>query len=296
MQRKQASEFDQRVLDLYDDYAHGRITRRDFLEGAAKFAVGGLTAEALLASLTPNYAWAQQVAKDDQRLKTEYLEYASPQGAGQMRGYLVRPTSADDKLPAVLVIHENRGLNPYIEDVTRRLGIAGFLAFAPDALTPWGGYPGNDDRGRELQAKRDAEEMTEDFIAAAKLLKRHPLSNGKVGVVGFCFGGGMANALAVRIPDVIAAAVPFYGRQPAADDVPKIKAPLLLHYAELDRRINAGWPAYEQALQAANVKYQAYIYAGVNHGFHNDTTPRYDEAAAKLAWQRTVDFFNANLR
>ncbi len=296
MERKHASDFDQRLLDLYDDFAHGRIHRRGFLEGAAKFAVGGLTAEALLATLSPNYAWAQQVAKDDSRLKTEYIEYASPKGAGKMRGYLVRPASAAGKLPAVVVVHENRGLNPYIEDVARRLGIAGFLALAPDALTPLGGYPGNDDQGREMQAKRDSEEMTEDFIAAAQLLQKHPLGNGKVGVVGFCYGGGIANTLAVRIPDVIAAAVPFYGRQPAAGDVPKIKAPLLIHYAELDTRINAGWPAYEQALKAAKVRYEAYIYPGVNHGFHNDTTPRFDEAAAKLAWQRTVDFFNANLR
>jgi carboxymethylenebutenolidase len=296
MQRKQASEFDQRVLDLYDDYAHGRIGRRDFLETATKFAVGGVTAEALLASLTPNYAWAKHVAENDPRLQTEYLEYASPKGAGKMRGYLARPASAEDKLPAVVVIHENRGLNPYIEDVTRRLGTAGFLAFAPDALAPLGGYPGTDDAGREMQRRRDTEEMTQDFIAAAQLLKKHPLSNGKVGVVGFCFGGGMANTLAVRIPDIIAGAVPFYGRQPAAEDVPKIRSPLLLHYAELDRRINAGWPAYEKALKAANVKYQAYVYKGVNHGFHNDTTPRYDEAAAKLAWRRTIDFFNTNLR
>lgn len=296
MERKHASDFDQRLLDLYDDFAHGRIHRRGFLEGAAKFAVGGLTAEALLATLSPNYAWAQQVAKDDSRLKTEYIEYASPKGAGKMRGYLVRPASAAGKLPAVVVVHENRGLNPYIEDVARRLGIAGFLALAPDALTPLGGYPGNDDQGREMQAKRDSEEMTEDFIAAAQLLQKHPLGNGKVGVVGFCYGGGIANTLAVRIPDVIAAAVPFYGRQPAAGEVPKIKAPLLIHYAELDTRINAGWPAYEQALKAAKVRYEAYIYPGVNHGFHNDTTPRFDEAAAKLAWQRTVDFFNANLR
>jgi len=296
MERKRASEFDQELLDLYDDYAHGRIHRRGFLEGAAKFAVGGLTAEALLSTLSPNYAWAQQVAQDDPRLKTEYLDYASPKGGGKMRGYLVRPAAASGKLPAVVVIHENRGLNPYIEDVTRRLGIAGFLALAPDALTPLGGYPGDDDRGRQLQSKRNSEEMTQDFIAAAELLQKHPLGNGKVGVVGFCYGGGVANSLAVRIPDVIAAVVPFYGRQPAVEDVPKIKAPLLIHYAELDTRINAGWPAYEQALQAAKVRYEVHLYPGVNHGFHNDTTPRYDEAAAKLAWQRTVDFFNASLR
>jgi carboxymethylenebutenolidase len=213
-----------------------------------------------------------------------------------MRGYLARPAQGQDKLPAVLVIHENRGLNPYIEDVARRLAVSGFLAFAPDALTPLGGYPGNDDQGRTLQRKRDTEEMTEDFIAAAEMLQTHRLSSGKVGVVGFCFGGGMANQLAVRIPEIIVAAVPFYGGQPAREDVTKIKGSLLLHYAELDKRINAGWPAYEEALKASGVDYQAYVYEGVNHGFHNDTTPRYDEAAAKLAWQRTIDFFNANLR
>ena len=296
MERGHASDFDQELLDLYDDYVHGRIARRGFLQAAAKFAVGGLTAEALLASLSPNYAWAQQVAKDDPRLKTEYVKYSSPKGAGTMRGYLAWPATAHGKLPAVLVIHENRGLNPYIEDVTRRLAVAGFLAFAPDALTPLGGYPGNDDEGRVLQQKRTTEEMLQDFIAAAEFLQTHALSNGKVGVVGFCFGGGMANELAVRIPQVIVAAVPFYGVQPAIADVPKIKASLLLHYAELDKRVNAGWPAYEKALKAAGVRYTAYIYKGTNHGFHNDTTPRYDEAAAKLAWQRTIDFFNATLR
>jgi len=296
VKRKQAADYDQELLDLYDDYAHERITRRDFVQRASKFAVGGLTAEILLASLSPNYGWAQQVAKDDERINTEYLEYASVKGAGMMRGYLARPAKSDDKLPAVLVIHENRGLNPYIEDVTRRLGAAGFLAFAPDALTPLGGYPGNDDQGRALQRKRDSEEMTQDFIAAAELLLKHDDSSGKVGVVGFCFGGGMANTLAVRIPKVIAAAAPFYGRQPVEEDVPKIKASLLLHYAELDKRINAGWPDYEKALKSAKVKHTAYIYLGVNHGFHNDTTPRYDESAAQLAWQRTIDFFSESLR
>ncbi len=296
MQRKRARDFDQELLDLYNDYVHGRIGRRGFLQGAAKFAVGGLTAEALLASLSPDYALAEQVAKDDPRLKTEYVEYASPNGAGKMRGYLARPAEASDKLPAVLVIHENRGLNPYIEDVTRRLGLAGFLAFAPDALTPLGGYPGNDDEGRALQQKRDVEAMTQDFLAAARLLQSHALSNGKVGVVGFCFGGGIANELAVRAPDVVTAAVPFYGRQPAVDDVSKIKAALLLHYAEKDPRVNAGWPAYEKGLKDAGVRYTVHFYEGTNHGFHNDTTPRYDEAAARLAWQRTTDFFNANLR
>jgi len=295
MNRKQATDYDQELLDLYDNYAHGRVTRREFLQGAAKFAVGGLTAEVLLANLSPNYAWAQQVAKDDPRIKTEYVEYASPKGAGTMRGYLARPAEQPGKLPAVLVIHENRGLNPYIEDVTRRLATAGFLAFGPDALTPLGGYPGNDDEGRALQRRRDGEKMTQDFIAAAELLQSHADSSGKVGVVGFCFGGGMANALAVRIPDLIVAAAPFYGRQPASEDVPKIKAALLLHYGELDRRINAGWPAYEEALKAAETRYTAHIYEGANHGFHNDTTPRYDETAAKLAWKRTVDFFTESL-
>ena len=295
MNRKHASDFDQELLDLYDDYAHGRIDRRGFVRGAAKFAVGGLTAEALLLSLSPNYAWAQQVAKDDSRIETEYVEYASPQGSGTMRGYQARPAGSRNKLSAVLVIHENRGLNPYIEDVTRRLAVAGFLALGPDALTPLGGYPGNDDEGRAMQRRRDAEEMTQDFIAAAKFLTTHKLASGKVGVVGFCFDGGMANALAVRIPEVVTAAVPFYGRQPAPEDVPKIKASLLLHYAELDRRINAGWPAYEKGLKEAGVEYQAHMYAGANHGFHNDTTPRYDKKAAKLAWERTIDFFNAKL-
>jgi carboxymethylenebutenolidase len=266
------------------------------LQRAAKFAVGGLTAEAILTRLSPNYAWAQQVAKDDARIQAEYVTYDSPEGGGKIRGLLARPAGAQGKLPAVVVVHENRGLNPYIEDVARRLAVAGFLALAPDALTPLGGYPGNDDEGRSMQAKRDSEEMQEDFIAAARWLQAHELSNGKVGVVGFCFGGGMANALAVRIPDVIAAAVPFYGRQPDAADVPKIKAPLLIHYAELDRRINAGWPAYEKALKEAGKSYTAHVYPNVNHGFHNDTTPRYDEDAAKLAWSRTIEFFNAHLK
>jgi carboxymethylenebutenolidase len=296
MDRPKASEFPQELLDLYDDYAHGRIERRDFMAKAANFAVGGITAEILLSRLSPTYAWAQQVAKDDPGIVAEYIDYESPQGAGKMRGYMVRPAKVEGKLPAVLVIHENRGLNPYIEDVARRLGTAGFLAFAPDALAPLGGYPGSDDKGREMQAKRDRNEMVEDFIAAAKLLKDHELSNGKVGVVGFCFGGGMANTMAVRLPDVIVAAVPFYGGQPSAEDTAKIKAELLLHYAEHDGRINEGWPAYETALKANGVKYTMHMYDGVNHGFHNDTTPRYDEAAAKLAWQRTLDFFNRTLR
>jgi len=296
MKRQHAAEFDQQLLDLYDDYAHGRIDRRGFLQGAAKFAVGGLTAETLLARLSPNYAWAQQVAKEDPRIKTTYIEYPSFRGAGKMRGLSAHPANPAGELPAVLVIHENRGLNPYIQDVARRLAVSGFLALAPDALTPLGGYPGNDDEGRQMQRQRDSDKMTEDFIAAAKMLQSHSLSNGQVGVVGFCFGGGMANTLAVRIPDVISAAVPFYGRQPDADDVPKIKTPLLIHYAELDRRINAGWPDFEKALKEADINYTMHMYPGVNHGFHNDTTPRYDEEAAKLAWKRTIDFFGKHLR
>jgi carboxymethylenebutenolidase len=295
MERQHARDFDQQVLNLYDDYAHGRISRRDFGTRAAAYVAAGMTIESLLASLSPNYAWAQQVAKDDPRIRTETFAYESPAGGGTIRGLLAHPAEDGKKFPAVLVIHENRGLNPYIEDVARRLATEGFLALAPDALTPLGGYPGNDDEGRTMQARRDAEEMTEDFIAAAKALQTHKLSTGKVGAVGFCFGGGMVNELAVRIPDVIAAGVPFYGRQPARAEVAKIKAPLLIHYAELDERINQGWSEFEQALKDAGTTYEAFVYPGVNHGFHNDTTPRYDEAAAKLAWQRTIDFFKKNL-
>jgi carboxymethylenebutenolidase len=295
VEREQARDFDQELLDLYDDYAHGRLSRRDFVRRAAAFAVGGVTAEALLERLSPNYALAQQVAADDARIRTEYVSYESPKGGGKIRGLLARPKAEDAKFPAVLVIHENRGLNPYIEDVARRLAVQGFLALAPDALSPLGGYPGNDDKGRELQAKRNADEMTEDFIAGAEFLKAHPKSTGKVGAVGFCFGGGMANTLAVRIPRTIAAAVPFYGRQPRAEDVPRIEAPLLIHYAGLDTRINEGWPAFEKALKASNKQYEAHIYPGVNHGFHNDTTPRYDKQAAELAWGRTIAFFKEHL-
>ena len=295
MARERAQDFDQELLNLYDDYAHGRLARRDFARRVAAFAVGGMTAEALIARLSPNYALAQQVAPDDNRIETQTITYKSPRGGGEIKGLLALPRTDQAKLPSVLVIHENRGLNPYIEDVARRLAASGFLALAPDALTPLGGYPGNDDEGRALQARRDANEMTEDFIAGAEFLKVHPRSNGKVGVVGFCFGGGMVNTLAVRIPETITAAVPFYGRQPEPADVPKIKAPLLIHYAALDTRINDGWPAFEQALKASNKQYEAYIYPDVNHGFHNDTTPRYDEAAAKLAWERTIEFFKTHL-
>ena len=295
MERKKASDFPPEVLKLFDGYVHGMIGRRDFLDRAAKCAVGGFTAAAMLESLRPNYAFAQQVAKDDGRIKTEYVTYPSPQGSGTMRGYFARPANASGKLPGVLVIHENRGLNPYIEDVARRLAVANFVAFAPDALTPLGGYPGDEEKAVKLFATLDAGKRTEDLVTAAGYLKSRPECTGKIGVVGFCFGGGIANLLAVRLPD-LGAAVPFYGAQPSAADTAKIKAPLMIHYAGLDDRINAGWPAYEAALKANAVKYQMYMYAGTNHGFHNDTTPRYDEAAAKLAWSRTLAFFNENLK
>jgi len=295
MERKTAADFDQELLNLFDRYVHGGISRRELLDGAARFAVGGLTAAAIVESLSPHYAWAQQVPKDDRRIRTEYVSYPSPQGYGSIRAYVVRPAEAGGKLPGVIVVHENRGLNPYIEDVTRRLGVAGFLALAPDELTPVGGYPGDDDKGRELQAALDPRKMIEDFVAAAVYLKSHPECTGKVGVVGFCYGGGVANTLAVRLPD-LAAAVPFYGSQPPPADVAKIKAPLLIHYAALDERINAGWPAYEAALKANKVAYTAYIYEGTNHGFHNDTTPRYDKAAAALAWDRTIEFLSKTVK
>jgi len=296
MERKKASEFPQELLDLFDKYVHGDIDRRGFLEGAKKFAVGGLTAAGLFEALRPNYAWAEQVKKDDARVKTEYVTVESPQGNGNIKGYLVRPAKGGGKWPGVLVVHENRGLNPYIEDVARRLGTADFMAFAPDGLTSVGGYPGDDEKGVQLFPKVDRQKMAEDFVAAARWLKVRPDCTGKIGVVGFCFGGGIANMLAVRLGSDLSAAVPFYGAQPQAADVAKIKAPLLIHYAGLDTRIDAGWPAYEEALKANNVKYAEYTYEGANHGFHNDTTPRYDEAAAKLAWQRTLEFFNKNLR
>ena len=295
MERKKATDFPQEVLNLFDGYVHGRMNRRDFIDRAGKYAVGGFTAAAMLESLRPNFAWAQQVPKDDARLKTEYLTYPSPQGSGTIRGYFAKPANASGKLPGVVVIHENRGLNPYIEDVTRRLALLNYVAFAPDALTPLGGYPGGEEKAVKAFATLDAAKRTEDLVTGAQFLKARPECTGKIGAVGFCFGGGIANMLAVRLPD-LGGAVPFYGAQPSAADAAKIKAPLLIHYAGLDERINAGWPAYEAALKANNVRYEAYIYPNVNHGFHNDTTPRYDEAAAKLAWQRTVDFFSKNLR
>ena len=295
MERKKASDFPPEVLKLFDGYVHGMLSRREFLDRATKYAIGGFTAAAMLESLRPNYAFAQQVPKDDSRIKTEYLSYESPQGSGTMRGYFARPANASGKLPGIVVIHENRGLNPYIEDVARRLAVANFVAFAPDALTPLGGYPGDEEKAVKMFATLDAGKRTEDLMTGANTLRARPECTGKIGAVGFCFGGGVANAMAVRIPD-LAGAVPFYGAQPAAGDVAKIKAPLMIHYAGLDERINAGWPAYEAALKENKVRYEMFMYANTNHGFHNDTTPRYDEAAAKLAWQRTLDFFNKNVR
>ena len=285
----------QEVFDLYDDYAHNRMGRRDFMQKLSVYAVGGLTVASLTSFLMPDYKGAIQVKPGDPRLQSEYINYSSPKGGGTIKALLSKPADAKQKLGGIVVVHENRGLNPHIEDVARRAALAGFISIAPDALTPLGGYPGNDDQGRELQSKRDKNEMLEDFIAAYYYLKNHKDCNGKVGVVGFCFGGGIANSMAVGIPD-LAAAVPFYGGQPASEDVPKIKAPLLLHYAALDTRVNEGWPAYEAALKENGKEYTAYIYPNVNHGFHNDTTPRYDKAAAELAWQRTIDFFKEKLR
>lgn len=297
MERKKASDFPQELLDLFHEYQHGDISRRSFLDRASKFAVGGLTAAALFESLKPNYAWAEQVKKDDARLKTSYETVSSPEGNGSIKGYFARPANASGKLPAVLVVHENRGLNPYIEDVARRFALANFIAFAPDGLTSVGGYPNppDDEKGAVLFRQVDGMKMLADFVASANWLKARPEGTGKFGVTGFCFGGGVANNLAVRMPD-LGAAAPFYGRQPSADDAAKIKAPLMLHYAGNDQGVNQGWPAFEIALKANGKKYQAFVYEGTQHGFHNDTTPRYDETAAKLAWQRTVDFFNANLR
>jgi carboxymethylenebutenolidase len=295
MERKKATDFPQELLNIFDRYVHGEISRRAFLESAKRYALGSLTATAIWESLRPNYLLAQQVAKDDNRLRTSYETVPSPRGNGSIRGYFVRPANANEKLPAVLVIHENRGLNPYIEDVARRLGTENFLAFAPDGLTSVGGYPGDEEKAAALFKTVDQSKMFEDFVASAEWLKARPECTGKVGVVGFCFGGTTVNNLAVRLPD-LGAAVAFYGRQPSAEDAAKIKAPLLLHYAGLDTRITEGWPAYEAALKANRVNYTAYTYEGANHGFHNDTTPRYDETAAKLAWQRTLDFLNRYLR
>jgi len=294
MTRLTAKDFAPELLELYDGYAHGRINRREFLDRAAAFTLCGLTASAMLASLSPDYALAEQVSFTDPDIVAEYITYPSPKGNGTVRAYRVQPAKVSGKLPGVVVAHENRGLNPYIEDVARRLGKAGFIALAPDGLTSVGGYPGNDDKGRELQQKVDPTKLMNDFFAAIEWLMNHDTSTGRVGITGFCYGGGVANAAAVAYPE-LAAAVPFYGRQPKAEDVVRIKAPLLLHYGELDKSINEGWPAYEQALKAAGKTYEAYIYPGANHGFHNDSTPRYDEAAATLAWDRTLDWFRKYL-
>jgi carboxymethylenebutenolidase len=296
MDRKKASDFPQELLNLFDLYVHGDIDRRSFLDGAGKFATGAMTAMGLLEALRPNYAWAQQVPLDDARIRAERATVPSPDGNGTIRGYYVKPAKISGKLPVVLVIHENRGLNPYIEDVARRLATRNFIAYAPDGLTSVGGWPGDNEKAAKMFGQVDRVKMTEDFVAAARWLKARPESNGKLGAVGFCFGGGMVNTLAVRLGSELSAGVPFYGGQPPAADVPKIKSPLLLHYAGLDTRVNGGWPAYEEALKANKAAYTAHMYENTNHGFHNDTTPRYDEAAAKLAWQRTVDFFEKQLR
>jgi carboxymethylenebutenolidase len=295
MERKKASDFPQELLNLFGRYVHGEIGRRDFLNGAQKFAAGGVTAAALFQMLKPNYAWAIQVPVDDKRIKAEYDVAPSPQGNGSVKGYFVRPASAA-KLPCVVVIHENRGLNPYIEDVARRLAIADFIAFAPDGLTSVGGYPGDDEKGAALFRQVDAAKMNEDFFAAATWLKSRPDTTGKLGALGFCFGGGVVNQLAVRMGSDLAAAVPFYGVQPSAADAARIKAPINAQYAELDTRITSGWPAFDAALTQAHVPHEGHIYKGANHGFHNDTTPRYDQAAAEEAWRRTLDWFNRYLR
>jgi carboxymethylenebutenolidase len=292
--RKTANDFHPEVLKLFDLYVHGLTTRRDFLDGVTKFAASSAAATGLIEALSPRFAEAEQIAKDDPRITAGYVEYHSPDGYGTLRAYVTKPTHVEGKLPAVLVVHENRGLNPHIEDISRRLAVDHFLAFAPDALSPLGGYPGDEDKARELFPKLDQAKTHSDFIAAYNVLKGLPEGNGKVGVVGFCYGGGIANFLAATLPD-LSAAVPFYGAQPTAEETAKIKAALLIHYAGADDRINAGWPAYEAALKANGVNYQAFIYPGVQHGFNNDTTPRYDAAAAKLAWQRTIEFFDAHL-
>jgi carboxymethylenebutenolidase len=296
MERKKASDYPQELLNLFDLYVHGEIDRRSFLDGAKKFATAGVTATMLWESLRPNYAWAEQVPKNDPRLKTEYVTVQSPKGNENIKGYFVRPANATGKLPGIIVVHENRGLNPYIEDVARRLGAEGYMAFAPDGLTSVGGYPGDDEKGGAAFNKVDKAKMAEDFVAAAYWLKGRADSTGKIGAVGFCYGGGIVNTLAVRMGADLAAGVPFYGQQPGAADVAKIKAPLLCHYASLDTRLTGGWAAFDEALTANHVVHAGYIYEGANHGFHNDTTPRYDEAAAKLAWQRTLEFFNKYLR
>ena len=294
MKKLRKEDIDQQVFDLYDDYAHNRLDRRQFLDRLSTYAVGGITVTSLLSFIMPDYVEKIQIQPDDPRLKSDFIEYESPKGGGTIRGLLSKPANTNTKLPGIVVVHENRGLNPHIEDVGRRAALAGFISLAPDALTPLGGYPGTDDEGRTLQRQRDRNEMLEDFIAAFEFLKVHPECKGKVGVVGFCFGGWISNMMAAKVPD-LAAAVPFYGGQAPAELVPDIKAPLLLQYAGLDKRVNEGWPAYEAALKKHNKEYSAHIYPDTNHGFHNDTTPRYDKAAAELAWQRTIDFFKEKL-
>jgi len=296
MERKKASDYPQELLDLFHEYQHGDMSRRDFIDRCGRFTVGGMTAMAIFESLKPNYAWAQQVPKTDARIKADYETVQSPEGNGSIKGYFVRPANASGKLPGVLVIHENRGLNPYIEDVARRFAVANFVAFAPDGLTSVGGFPGDDEKGAAAFRQVDGKKMMEDFVAAAKWLKANPACSGKIAAVGFCFGGGVVNNLAVRLGSDLAAGAPFYGRQPSAEDTAKIKAPLMLHYAGNDQGVNSGIPAFEEALKANGKTYTKYMYDGTQHGFHNDTTPRYDEAAARLAWQRTLDFFNKYVR
>ena len=294
MKKLTKEEVNPEIFDLYDDYAHSKIDRRAFMERLSIYAVGGITVGSLMSFMMPNYKDTMLVAPDDERISSDYINYESPKGGGTIKGLLSKPNNSSGKLPGIVVVHENRGLNPYIEDVGRRAAVDGFITLAPDALTPLGGYPGNDDEGRTMQSKRDRNEMLEDFIAAYEYLRNHPDCNGKIGVVGFCFGGWIANMMAVKV-STLGAAVPFYGGQPSAEDAAKVKAPLMLQYAGLDTRVNAGWPAYEEVLKANNVKYEAFIYPDVNHGFHNNTTPRYDEAAATLAWSRTIKFFKDNL-
>lgn len=287
-------DLSQEIFDMYDYYVHGNINRREFMDRLSVFAVGGLTVAGIMAFLMPNYAEAKRFGFDDPRLESEYIEYSSPKGAGKMKGLLTKPADARGKLPGIVVVHENRGLNPYIEDTAHQAALDGFIALAPDALTPFGGYPGTDDEGRTMQAQRTRESMLEDFIAAVGVLQTHSGCNGKVGVVGFCFGGWISNMMAARIPD-LKAAVPFYGGQGTADDAKTVQAPIQLHFAELDTRVNEGWPAWEAALKENNKKYEAHFYPGVNHGFHNHSTPRYDKPAADLAWGRTIEFFRKNL-
>ena len=294
MKRLTKEEVNPEIFDLYDDYAHSKIDRRAFMERLSFYAIGGITVGSLMSFMMPNYKDTMLVAPDDERISSDYINYDSPKGGGTIKGLLSKPNNSSGKLPGIVVVHENRGLNPYIEDVGRRAAVDGFITLAPDALTPLGGYPGNDDEGRAMQSKRDRNEMLEDFIAAYEYLRNHPDCNGKIGVVGFCFGGWIANMMAVKVP-TLGAAVPFYGGQPSEEEAAKVKAPLMLQYAGLDTRVNAGWPAYEEVLKANNVKYEAFIYPDVNHGFHNNTTPRYDEAAATLAWSRTIKFFKDNL-